>query len=254
LVLRLIDNVKWLAESPDIARQEAEGLCRAAESGLRVPKLIGFDERGRQCGVPAVLMSKLSGRVELEDLGSDARLGQLAEALATIHAVDPAGFGWDYDPWYDIGKAHPPSWTRCPDEWERAIVFLAGGSPGGERRFLHRDYHPTNVLWESGVISGIVDWPNACVGPRGADVAHCRWNLAALYGPDVADRFLKLYGSQSESVFRHDLYWDLSSLIEVSGGAQLYPPWVTFGVDLTEEIVRQRNDEYLLSIMAQLSA
>jgi hypothetical protein len=33
----------------------------------------------------------------------------------------------------------------------------------------------------------------------------------------------------------------------------LYPPWVTFGADLTEETVRQRMDEYLLSIMAQLS-
>jgi aminoglycoside phosphotransferase (APT) family kinase protein len=198
-------------------------------------------------------MSKLSGRVELEHLRADARLAQLADALATIHAVDPADHGWNFDPWYDIRKARPPSWTRWPGEWERAIAFVADGSTGRERCFLHRDYHPTNVLWESGDISGIVDWPNACVGPREVDIAHCRWNLAALYGLAATDSFLKLYESRSETGFRHDPYWDLSSLIEVSRGPQLYPPWVTFGADLTEETVRQRMDEYLLSIMAQLS-
>jgi aminoglycoside phosphotransferase (APT) family kinase protein len=253
-VLRLIDNVKWLAESPGIARQEAEGLRRAAGSGLRVPDLIGFDESGSGCGVPAVLMSKLSGRVALEDPSADGRLAQLAEALVTIHAVDPTGHGWDYDPWYDIGKARPPAWTRWPDQWERAIALVARGSPAREGCFLHRDYHPTNVLWESGAISGIVDWPNACVGPRGVDIAHCRWNLTALYGLKVANRFLKLYESRSEPGFRHDSYWDLSSLIDLSRGLQLYPPWVTFGADLTEGIVRRRLDEYLLSSMAQLSA
>lgn len=254
LVLRLIDNVKWLEESPDIARQEAASLRRAAESRLRVPELIGFDESGSGCGIPAVLMSKLSGRVELGPSGADDRLAQLAEALATIHAVDPAGHGWNYHPWYEIERARPPLWTRWPDEWERAIAFVADGLPGRERCFLHRDYHPTNVLWESGAISGIVDWPNACVGPRGVDIAHCRWNLAALYGLDVADNFLRLYESRSETGFRHDPYWDLSSLIDVSRDPQLYPPWVTFGADLTEEIVRHRIDEYLRGIMAQLSA
>jgi Ser/Thr protein kinase RdoA (MazF antagonist) len=44
--------------------------------------------------------------------------------------------------------------------------------------FLHRDYHPGNLLWNDGSLSGIVDWAFSCRGPRGVDVAHTRWNLA----------------------------------------------------------------------------
>jgi aminoglycoside/choline kinase family phosphotransferase len=53
---------------------------------------------------------------------------------------------------------------------------------------LHRDFHPGNVLWRYGRVSGVVDWLGACSGPAPADVAHCRTNLLTM-GTEVASRF-----------------------------------------------------------------
>jgi hypothetical protein len=40
-----------------------------------------------------------------------------------------------------------------------------------------------------------VDWANACRGPWGCDIAHCRSLLIELDGIDAADRFLTAYQS-----------------------------------------------------------
>ena len=57
---------------------------------------------------------------------------------------------------------------------------------------LHRDFHPGNVLWRRGTVSGVVDWQGACTGPAAADVGHCRVNLLT-FGTDAAQRFTVLW-------------------------------------------------------------
>ena len=54
--------------------------------------------------------------------------------------------------------------------------------------------------------------------------------------------------------FVHHPCWDLLVLIEtLPGPPKVYPPWVDFGMqELTDEIVRERVDEYLVSVMARL--
>ncbi|WP_081412680.1 phosphotransferase [Fictibacillus gelatini] len=32
--------------------------------------------------------------------------------------------------------------------------------PDARNGFIHRDYHPCNVLWEDGRLTGVVDWVN----------------------------------------------------------------------------------------------
>ena len=59
--------------------------------------------------------------------------------------------------------------------------------------FLHRDYHPGNLPWHEGSLSGIVDWVFSSYGPLGIDVAHTRWNLALVDGPTSAAAFLSVY-------------------------------------------------------------
>jgi len=61
---------------------------------------------------------------------------------------------------------------------------------------LHRDFHPGNVLWRRGTVSGMVDWQGACTGPAAADVAHCRVNLLT-FGIDAAEHFTALWQQAS---------------------------------------------------------
>ena len=254
LVLRLFTNEQWLSEEPDLARHEAAALRQAARIDLPTPELIAYDEMGESCGLPAVLMTHLPGRVDLEPADLDRWLWQLAEAAIQIHTIEAPAFPWRYYPYNDMRALAVPTWTRLPKLWERAIEIIAGPPPSAEPCFIHRDYHPSNVLWQDGRISGVVDWVNACRGASGFDVAHCRLNLQYLHGLALADRFLEAYQSLAGSAFQYHPYWDLIALAEVLPGPPgVYQGWLDFGVrHLSAEVMVQRVDQYLASVLRRL--
>ncbi|WP_353049725.1 phosphotransferase [Exiguobacterium sp. s193] len=44
-------------------------------------------------------------------------------------------------------------------------------------RFIHRDFHSVNVLYDSFEQYNVIDWIHEYVGLIESDVAHCRLNL-----------------------------------------------------------------------------
>jgi aminoglycoside phosphotransferase (APT) family kinase protein len=254
LVLRRFVNAEWLAEEPDVALHEAASLKKAGEADVPTPELIAWDQEGDHGGVPAVLMTQLPGSVELKPVHFDTWLDRLAEALVAIHAVEAGTHPWSYFPYSDLSRLEVPGWSGFADLWERAIQVVTGPRPPARECFIHRDYHPTNVLWQHDRISGVVDWANACRGPAGIDLGHCRTNLARLYGVAAADRFLQAYQSLAGPSFTYHPYWDLITAIDIDPGPPtVYDGWVACGVHhLNAAILRERVDQYLVSVMARL--
>lgn len=250
-VLRLFSNQEWLAEEPDLAEHEAANLLQVATAGIAVPALVANDPTGSRCRLPAILMTCLPGTVVLCPDDLDGWLRQMAEVLIPLHSLDPAGHSWVYTPYNDPASLTVPTWSRYPELWARAIEIVNRPRPQVKERFIHRDYHPNNVLWQDGQLSGIVDWPNACRGPAGIDIAWCRVNLKSTHGVAVADRFLDLYCAAAGSSFSYDPFWDLMVIIEgLPGRPDVYPPWVEFGLTgLTDELMLERSEAYLVSVM-----
>jgi aminoglycoside phosphotransferase (APT) family kinase protein len=214
LVLRRFVRADWLAEEPDTATREAQALELLADVRLPAPRLVAVDPDGSRAGAPSVLMTRLPGTVEWEPPLVEEFLRALAEPLPVIHSVRVAGGGaLPYYRPYPLRMRRPPVWAARPDVWERAFDVLDGESPSEERLFVHRDYHPGNVLWEAGRMTGIVDWVNASVGSPWADVGHCRVNIASELGQEAADRFLDLYRAVSGSPEDYHPYWDISAAI-----------------------------------------
>ena len=118
--------------------------------------------------------------------------------------------------------------------------------------FIHRDYHPGNVLWSRARLTGVVDWVNACLGPPAVDVGHARWNLAQLFGVEVADAFLDAWLAASGRA-RHDPYWDIVCLLDAGPGDDALQGWHDGGrTDLTLEESHRRRDAYALSLVRRL--
>ncbi len=256
LVLRQFTNQEWLKEEPDLAAHEAANLKKVAPTPVATPELIAYDETGERsgCGVPAILMTRLPGSVELAPADLDDWLYRMAEALIPIHALEADAYPWRYAPYNDIARLKVPAWSEVPGLWEKAIEIAAGPRPPTRECFIHRDYHPNNILWQAGRISGVVDWPNACRGAANIDVAWCRMNLAGLYGGETADRFLNFYRFLAGPSFDYHHYWDLLAVIELlPGPPDVYSGWTAYGVrHLTDDIVRQHDEEYLASLLARL--
>ena len=212
LVLRRFVRREWLAEEPDVARREARALELVRPGPLPTPELVALDPDGARAGRPAVLMTRLPGALEWDPPDREGFLRGLAALLPAVHATPlPAVPGLPAYATYRLPSRRLPSWAGRT-LWERALAVLDAPPPEPPRVLVHRDFHPGNVLWRAGRVSGVVDWVNASVGAPGADVGHCRMNLARTLGQDAADRFAELHRRLAGENGHHP-YWDVAAAL-----------------------------------------
>ena len=198
-----------LQDEPVIVRRELDALAVAGRAGLPAPAIIAADPGGVEIGdgVPALLMTRCPGQaLEQPDLQ------RLAELAAAIHDVDAPDFAHDFFVWCEDALTEPPPTAVDVAMWREAIRLRATAMPEFRPTFIHRDFHPGNVLWRYRSVSGIVDWALACRGPWECDVATCRSNLEGLAGIAAADEFLQRYEATTRRTFNH--YWDLNYFLE----------------------------------------
>ncbi|WP_164515142.1 phosphotransferase family protein [Paenibacillus lentus] len=252
-VLRQYTDRAWLAEEPDVVLHETSALNIVHRNGMNSPNWIASDPEGSHCGEPSVLMTRLSGEVILMPDDLTSWLAGIAQELALLHRKKIEPFPWSYYSYIDPSQFRLPGWTTRPKAWEEIARIIKEPPPNCTPRFIHRDYHPGNVLWERGRVSGIVDWVNACLGPPGIDVGHCRVNLVQLHGLEAADHFLDLYFDhvQGEQGIEYSAYWDMLTLASyVDVELMVYQGWVDLGVThLHKDLLAARLDEYAESLL-----
>jgi aminoglycoside phosphotransferase (APT) family kinase protein len=205
----------WISEEPWAVSNEVAVLGLLADAGVPSPLVVAADPDGSLTGVPTVLMTALPGRVVWDPPDVDDWLRSLVDTMIAIQKTPTSGTLREWYPYAPEGV--PPPSTRHRWAWERAISVYTGDQPASDVVFVHRDFHPGNVLWECGRVSGVVDWVSSCVGPPEEDVAHCRVNLAGRHGQPIADRFLDLW-LQSTGRTEYDPYWDLVDAVSMGGG------------------------------------
>jgi aminoglycoside phosphotransferase (APT) family kinase protein len=258
VVLRRYVDARIFETDPKILTLEANALRLLADSEVIAPRLIAMDEHARDTDVPAMLITRLDGRIDLAPRNMQRHVERLALALPAIHAVRQTDAIPPYARYDEPEDDRVPAWTRKPDAWRAIIARAAQPPPVSPVGFIHRDYHPGNVLWSRGKVTGIIDWPNASVGPREVDVGHCRWNLAVLHGVEAADAFLDAW-MHLAGTHAHDPYYDIVCLLD-SGAPHrrelkgLEPKqWRDAGrTDLTARLVQQRLDAYAASLARRL--
>jgi len=101
----------------------------------------------------------------------------------------------------------------------------------------------------SGELVGIVDWPVACCGPRGIDLAHTRGNLALVDGADAADAFLKAYVDLVPE-YEHHPWWDVADLFSFDDDFRGVIAFNAFGAQFDLDLVRSRADDWA-QVLAQ---
>ncbi len=250
LVLRRFIRPNW--KYPGLPRREANVLGLLERAGYPAPRLIAFDDGPRECDVRALLMTRLPGRVVLAPKDMTKWLRQMAAALPPVHDV-PIGIGLRrYRPYSDPRMLDVPVWSKEPRAWRAVLDLAQSPQPRTRPRFIHRDYHPGNVLWRRGRVSGVIDWNSACGGPPGIDLGHCRVNLVRLHGLDVADRFLAEYASVTgTNVSDYAPYWDAIALVDsgLALGKGVGPDTARLGPrGLTVASMRRRLGKFAVAI------
>lgn len=237
VVVKVYDKPELADEAEDFVRREARALDVARVVALRTPELVAADPHGTEIGVPVVAMTALPGRPHPRPgPDPDAWIEGMAEV---VRVIDDAPVPTDDLPRYvewNPGPVEIPPWADDPGPWRAMNEILGQELPAAPWRFIHRDLHVLNILWDRGQVSGVVDWPNACVGPVEADLARSRVNIAMVDDPehplDLADRFTQRCG------FPYDHRWDLTIAAGFLPIGEVILLGNAFGADVTGEGIR----------------
>ncbi len=261
-VLRQLVDDPWRRHAEPLLRRERDVHGLLGGTPVPAPDTLAVDVCGdRTDGDPSLLMTRLPGAVDLVEPDVDA----LAAALLAIHAVRPAPGSWPrpYESWAFPAKRVVPPWSADDGLYREAFARLEAPAPAYDPVFLHRDFHPGNVLWCDGRVSGVVDWVETSTGPADLDVAHCASNLAGLHGVATALAFRRSYVDQGGRLTQDaeaSAYWQLLDLVgflptpngRESGApaAVLSTVWAAHGRgDLTPELARSRREQLLAVIL-----
>jgi aminoglycoside phosphotransferase (APT) family kinase protein len=193
----------WLAECESgrwVLRRDPQGsvslvpltdefalISRAAEAGAPVPEPLAFEPDGGRFGSPGLLMAYVEGtsvaprilrRPEFES--ARARLtAQLGEALARIHAIDPATLdGVLPKPAGDPALDQIAEWERQLDEIgeplpavELGLRWLRANAPEpAEPKLVHGDFRLGNFIVDEHGLAAVIDWELAHLGDPAEDI------------------------------------------------------------------------------------
>jgi aminoglycoside phosphotransferase (APT) family kinase protein len=219
LVLRQFERAG--PEEGRLIEHEAAILRQLPGQGIPAPECVADDAGGRDTdGHPSILMTRVPGRVQLRPADHVLWLSQLATHAARIHSASVTAP--EFRPWIKPDDLRVPASATRPDLWRAMIGILRERGGGSERSFIHRDFQHFNVLWRRDRLTGIIDWGTSGMGPPDIDVGHCRLNLAILFGPDWAERFLIAY--QAETGRAGDPWWDLHAIASYDDGWPKFIP------------------------------
>ncbi|MFJ4409022.1 phosphotransferase family protein [Streptomyces sp. NPDC088910] len=259
LVLRSFAKPFFVRHAEGLLTREAAVLRLLGDTDVPAATLVAVDATARYCDHPSLLMSLLPGTVRLGDEGADRRAELLARQLLRIHRlpVTAEARPRTYQAWTSPERVSPPEDTERPELWQRAVDVIRREPPDYRACFLHRDFHPGNVLFmgdgDGLRISGVVDWVETSWGPADLDVAQCSTALALLHGvPEgmlFADRYLDAGGTLAEDRAAH-LYWRLLDALAFAPDAEKVAiPWREVGrADLTPTLLTRRLEGYLQAL------
>jgi aminoglycoside phosphotransferase (APT) family kinase protein len=211
VVLRryILDDI--VAETPDIVARETTALRLAATTDIPTPELLAEDPDARETDAPTVVMSWLDGRPQWQPGNRRQFVNEIADAMIAVASIEvPPETAIAPISRYRQSSYDQPRWATRPNVWERAVEAFHGPIPTGDVGFVHRDFHPGNLLWTRRHLNGIVDWQAACIGPHSIDPGHCRLNFL-YYDDGLAGQLRSAWEDRSGRPY--DPWADVMSII-----------------------------------------
>ena len=204
--------VKLYPDGDGTAASEWSRLEFARRVTAPVPEPVAADLESVWFGRPAVVMSWLPGRPDVTPKDADSWVAALAHTLTQIHEMVLDGAAGVLTPAPLVETWHPEAGEDHPLTAAAVSAVTARlSSLSSERVLAHGDFHPGNVLWQRGRISGVVDWSAARLDARWSELAYCRADVCLLLGPGVADRLADAYsdivGATSDDLAVYDVMW-----------------------------------------------
>jgi aminoglycoside phosphotransferase (APT) family kinase protein len=250
LTLRAYDNPHALSR----ARHEFAALKWLDGRGFPVPRPLLLEERCALLGGPFLVMPWIDGVSLLDWLRCRfTRVLNVAEELAqlhlALHALAPSEFPAPRKSFLArrLGELEGMVLGRDLEELRPGLAWLRRHRPKvvSPPSVLHLDFHPVNVVVEEGQPRVVLDWSEADVGDRHADIAMTlvllrtapvlvsTWSERLMARPArwcVARRYLRTYRKHfpvHDGVLSYYMAWAALRRLAVCATWRRSGPWAT---------------------------
>jgi aminoglycoside phosphotransferase (APT) family kinase protein len=219
-----------LRYNPNIAADEFRLLNIVHRAGLPAPKPYYVEDSGEIFATPCIVVEFVEGRPEFApaDVGDTVR--QFAETLAAIHRVDVATADLSFLPSKTarMGEklsARPAVLDESLEEGRIRDALEAVWPPpqANSSVLLHGDYWSGNLLWKDGRLAAVIDWEDAAVGDRLADLGKTRLEVLWTLGFEAMLDFTAQYRAFAGAIDTANLpYWDLCGALKAAHNLSLW--------------------------------
>jgi Ser/Thr protein kinase RdoA (MazF antagonist) len=246
-------------------------VAQAAEAGLPVPELLGYD-LAEQTGYALVLTGQVPGSGVIPAEPDPERLRALGAVAARISSVTLAptrALPVRLRP-IEAEPIEAEDFARLRREQgasdllraaEAAVASAAGaagaGPEGGRPGLVHGDLWYGNTLWDDeGRLTAIIDWDCAGVGPAGIDLGSLRVDAALCHGLPAADDILRGWEAEAGRPGCDIPYWDVVAALSSPPDMGWFPESMAAQgrPDLTHAVMLERRDAFLAAALSQLEA
>jgi aminoglycoside phosphotransferase (APT) family kinase protein len=239
-------------------RTEAAALALAETHGVPVPHLVAVDLDGHATGTLALIRTMLPGSSRIPRTQSRSRLRALGAACGRMAGIPDAastGLPTRVRPIADNVFVPSAQTTPAQERLKYAADRIAATQPrSADVGLVHGDFWQGNTLWIGDVLSGVVDWDSAGIGPSGIDLGYLRLDVAIVYGCAAADHVLDGWMSVRGHLARDVAYWDVVAAVATPPDlAEWLPFWHDQGrADLDVRTITGRRDKFLRAALTAL--
>ena len=242
LVVRVLPAADRLAQ----AKREAAVQTWAADHGYTAPRVLAVLDTTDGIGLPTQVMERAPGKAMIAAITgrpwqTRRRIHQLAALAAQLHALPTDGWPGPAEPLgvveHRLSLPRRVVAERDVPDLATALAAAESLTPrtiNDERVICHGDFHPLNVVVGDGDCASVIDWTDAALGPREADVSRTAllFNVAVIaassgieravlsrVGPRMGRRYL--YAYEQHAPLDHNLLRVWEVLHALHGWAQL---------------------------------
>ena len=154
-VVKAFADLSFVAEHPDCVEHAAHAMAHVeAYSELAIPVVVAADPTGSIAGCPVLIMTMAHG----EPMVAPTRrlFDRFIDVAEQIHAIPAEGFGWKHERYNEPNEVFAPSWFSDPGLF--AELAARSAAAVNDEAFIHRDFHPGNLLISGDVVTGVVDY------------------------------------------------------------------------------------------------
>jgi aminoglycoside phosphotransferase (APT) family kinase protein len=218
-----------------------------------VPTPYYLDPCAELFSTPCLVIEYVEGQPEFAPSNPAGLVRKLATTLARIHRLDGVDPDLSFLPRQGKGFGERPATLdgsldegRIRNALESTWPLRRPNAPA----LLHGDFWPGNVLWKDGRLVAVIDWEDAALGDRLADVANARLEILWAFGTEAMHTFTAHYRSTAVAIDYTNLpYWDLCAALRP---ASRLADW---GLDRsTESAMREGHKRFIAQAFATLSA